>query len=314
MIPNTAHFVWLGRSMPWIYALGLRSAALRGGFDRVVLHCSADLRPPPGWRGLVDGTGITRRPVDVDATLGLLAPIGGHLVDRYRAAPGPAQRSDILRLAIVYREGGVYLDTDTLTVRSMAPVLRGGLFAGLERVVYPLAVRRSRGVPTRAIALTRSLLRNGLRLCPRGYRLFGAVQALYPAAANNAVFGARPRHPLLGRMLRCVAHMRTEQQSPYAFGPHLFQRSLNHDAGDDLTLHLPEVFYPLAPEIAQHWFRFDRWADPRAAVTPHTRVVHWYASGPSRQLAHRIDAAYVRANAKRQLFSALAAPLLDAHR
>lgn len=58
-------------------------------------------------------------------------PITGHL---YPACNGPAQVSDLMRLEILYREGGVYVDTDCESVRPLAPLLDdpNGFFTGTE--------------------------------------------------------------------------------------------------------------------------------------------------------------------------------------
>jgi hypothetical protein len=52
--------------------------------------------------------------------------------------------------------------------------------------------------------------------------------------------------------------------------------------GADLTVHPPDVFYPLGPEIAEHWVRPARGELARELVRPETRVVHWYASTRAR--------------------------------
>jgi hypothetical protein len=49
-------------------------------------------------------------------------------------------------------------------------------------------------------------------------------------------------------------------------------------ARDDLTIQEPHVFYPLPPEISEHWFRIGRSVRLDAVLLPETRVVHWYAS------------------------------------
>ena len=85
-------------------------------------------------------------------------------------------------------------------------------------------------------------------------------------------------------------------------------------APPDLTVHGPEVFYPLGPEMSRHWFhlRAGRARDLQRVLLPETRVVHWYSSADSGRVTARIDPAYVRDNAERQLFSALALPFVSA--
>lgn len=55
-------------------------------------------------------------------------PIRPEVLDRLRA---PVERADILRLEILYRHGGVYLDTDLECLRPIDPVLDGEDFVGV---------------------------------------------------------------------------------------------------------------------------------------------------------------------------------------
>ena len=43
MIPNVAHFIWFGSDLPWVYALCIKSAAINGNFEQVVLHHADDI-------------------------------------------------------------------------------------------------------------------------------------------------------------------------------------------------------------------------------------------------------------------------------
>jgi hypothetical protein len=114
---------------------------------------------------------------------------------------------------------------------------------------------------------------------------------------------------------RLVELPRARQGVRYALGTHLLQQCVAdapaHSWGEGLTVHPPEVFYPLPPEISRHWFH--RCEDPPidAVLTPQTRVVHWYASVDQRELIARLDPDYVRAHAGDQLFCALAARFLS---
>jgi inositol phosphorylceramide mannosyltransferase catalytic subunit len=55
-------------------------------------------------------------------------PIRPEVLERLRA---PVERADILRLEILYRHGGVYLDTDLECLRPIDPVLEGEQFVGV---------------------------------------------------------------------------------------------------------------------------------------------------------------------------------------
>jgi mannosyltransferase OCH1-like enzyme len=48
----------------------------------------------------------------------------------------PAQQADLMRLEILWRDGGVYVDTDCEPVRSLEPLLSHGCFFGSEDGVH----------------------------------------------------------------------------------------------------------------------------------------------------------------------------------
>jgi hypothetical protein len=77
-------------------------------------------------------------------------------------------------------------------------------------------------------------------------------------------------------------------------------------AGADLHVLEPEAFFPLGPEISEHWFRESARVELDEVLGPRTLLVHWYASVRTRPYVEQIDARFVEAHAERQLFSALA--------
>jgi hypothetical protein len=309
LIPPVAHFIWFGKQLPWVHALAIRSAALRGGFEQVLLHHADDLSHTAVWPELLALPGFAARSLDASS---LLEPHG--LASIYANLQAPAARANVLRAAILAGEGGVYLDLDTLTVASLAPLRqRCGAFVGEERVVWPASVRRSRRPLVLAAGLARAGVREVCRVLPDGWRRFRSIESHYPAAANNAVLAAAPGHAFVRRLLANMLAVPTERRTVrFALGTHLLQDTLAEDREPDLCVLPPSVFYPLGPEISHHWFRLRRTLPPlREVIADDTLVVHWYASVRTHKLVPRIDAQYVRAHADRQLFSALALPLLD---
>ena len=309
MIPPVAHFIWLGARLPWIFRLSIRSAALRGGFERVVLHhdkalALRDLQALPGFEArrlsiddLFERTGVTPRP----------------LVALYRQLTSPAARANLLRLAILMQEGGVYLDTDTITVRSFDRLRKAGVFCGQERVALPYRVVRSRDP---RVVLRAGLLmaaRDVARRLPDGWRTFRRIEGRYPLAANNAVLGGAPGHAFLRGLLDHVVGLpAAERMKRYRLGTHALQECLGAYSGPagDVVVHPPETFYPLGPEISEHWFRKRAHPVLGEVLTEATHVVHWYASVRTRNIVPKVDAPYVRRNCETQLFSALVRPLV----
>jgi hypothetical protein len=309
LIPSVAHFIWFGTRLPWVHTLAIRSAVLRGGFERVFLHHADDLSHTPVWPELLALPSFVARRIDADA---LLEPHG--LASIYADLDAPAARANVLRAAILAGEGGVYLDLDTVTVASLASLRqRCNAFVGEEYVVWPAAVRRSRRPLVHATGFARAGVRELCRLAPDGWRRFRSIESWYPAAANNAVLAATPGHAFVHRLLANMIAVPAERRTVrFALGTHLLQDTLSEYRESDLCVLPPPVFYPLGPEISHHWFRLRR-SLPKLdeVISEDTLVVHWYASVRTQQLVPRIDAQYVRAHADRQLFSALALPLLD---
>lgn len=320
-IPPVAHFVWFGRTFPWLNWLALRSAADRGGYERVILHHADDLRGAPHFRALAREPRVECVPLNFPGLLEAgeaaapgIAALGG------RIGEAAATRSDLARLLLLWLHGGVYLDVDTVTLAPLDDLrVRGGFFCGAERLVWPGAVRASRSPLTLGGALLRSVTRDLLRRHPGGWRHFRRIERWFPAAANNAVLGAVPGHPFVAQLLARAAELPAQAlaRSRYALGPDLLQEALHAGVAADVRVLPPEVFFPLGPEISEHWFRLRAPGTcPRVedVLHPATRIVHWYGSVRAREMVRVFDADYVRAHRDRQLLAALAAPWVEAAR
>jgi hypothetical protein len=310
-IPPRVHFCWIGSRLPWAYACALLSAAAHAGMDEVVLHHTDELEQGPVLRALEAAQGLRLHRLSPEACLGRVQQdldLGPALTDLYARLPSPVQRSDLLRAAILYGEGGVYLDLDTVTVASLTPLLDARQFLGTEYIVWPHWVYGSRSPLVWAKHLGLDILRKVLRRAPGGWRYFRLVQGWYVTEVNNAVMGGEAGAPLFAAALRAMAAVPADQPpGPYALGPDLFQSLLRSRTFSGLVVHPPARFYPLPPEISEHWFRSCRRADLAlsAVLLPQTVVVHWYGSVRTRALVEHISPASVKTLAPRQLYSAL---------
>jgi glycosyl transferase-like sugar-binding protein len=307
-IPPVAHFIWFGREFLWVHLLALRSAAERGEFDRVILHHAGDLRSSPWWEALEQIPGVEARHLDAESLIEQAGGLG--LVRVFRELVEPAGKANVVRAALLFLEGGTYLDSDTVTLRSFRPLLEpGGGFCGAERIIRPYTIRYHPTIADRAASLIRRVARSTLRETPGGWRLFRRIERWYPAAVNNAVLGSVPGYPLLGSLLQRMTDLPpAARRVRYALGTHLLQQTVQSHPAADFRILEPAVFYPLGPEISVHWFRQSRRVRLDEALLPETRLVHWYASVRTRAIVPGIDPAYVRAHASTQLFSALALP------
>jgi Glycosyltransferase sugar-binding region containing DXD motif len=255
---------------------------------------------------------VTLRRLDLPRLLAGCEPFGAALGEVFARLVSPATKSDLVRLALLYGEGGVYLDIDTVTLVDFGPLCRGvDAFCGLERIVYPASVRHSHNPLVRMPAFLRSTLRSLLRLWPTGFRPFRKVEGWYPKMPNGAILAARSRGCFITECISEAVKLPAERQPvPCALGPHLLQAVVPRFHLPDLAVHEPEVFFPLGPEISEHWFRLGREPHLEQVLSPKTVLVHWYGSVRTKHVVPVIDPAYVRAHAHEQLFSALALPLL----
>ncbi|HYO96599.1 MAG TPA: glycosyltransferase, partial [Polyangiaceae bacterium] len=221
-------------------------------------------------------------------------------------------RSNILRAAVLYEQGGIYLDLDTVTLSSLRPLLNSPQFLGYEHIVWPYFVIKSRSPLLKLKSEALSIARTICRLLPAGYRVFRKLSPLYYECVNGAIAGGVARAPLMASYLRAMLRVPRERQlQPHALGTYLLQEIVGGYTGDDLQIHGPDVFYPLAPEVSEHWFRIVERVDLADVVRPTTRVVHWYASVRTRELLPKISPSYVKMHASRQLYSALVAPFVE---
>ncbi|MGB5810802.1 MAG: glycosyltransferase [Polyangiales bacterium] len=313
MIPSTAHFVWYGTRLAYLYALAVRSAATHGGFEAVRLHHADPLDEEPHVRALRELPNVEFVALDDQRLCDEV--VGPKLADLSRELVSPAARSNVARMALLIRDGGVYLDTDTLTVRPFDEV-RGAsnAFIGQERIVFPGHVVRSRDPRVKAKAYAMTALRDVYRRIPHGYRAFQRIEPHYHLAVNNAVIGSAPGHPFVRACVDEMVRMPAERRlRRYALGPHLLQAMVSEGKVDDLRLCMPEQFYPLAPEISAHWFRdYPGGADGRKVVGPTTCCVHWYASVRTKKVVAQISTDDdIRRLAATQLYSSLARRVID---
>ena len=306
-IPAVAHFCWIGPRLSWASVFALLSASECGEFEDVVLHHTDALEDGREIRALRQARGVRLSRVDPTDVLTQAAQFlgaGEALVEMYSRLKSPVVRSDILRAAILFTRGGVYLDLDTITTRSFRPLLDAPCFLGGEYVVWPLAIRQRRTPALWLRQIGLDVLRKMLRSAPGGWRAFRAVQRLYFMNVNNAVMGAEAGTPLLAAYLRAMLKLPPERQGlPYALGPDLLQIVVEDAPAGSVVVHEPDTFSPLPPEISEHWFRIGRLTSAAAVLPDTTRVVHWYASIRTAELAAHISPAYVRENRRQQMYS-----------
>lgn len=285
----------------------MKSAALRGGFEKVLLHHDDDLSATPHWTETSKIPGFETRLIDPEE----IFP-DPDLLRIYRRLTAPAAKSNMVRAAMLSREGGVYMDLDTVTIADLTPLREASAaFCGEEIIALPTDVHRTRDPRILATAGARIAFRELCRRIPRGFRLFQKLDQGYPRQVNNAVLASEPEHPFILELLRQMAAVpRERQRVRFALGTHLLADLVENWDGEGLEVYPSTYFYPLGPEVSHHWFRQNVPFSLAELLAPETVIVHWYASVRTKEIVPRISPDTVKRYAASEPFSALALPFI----
>jgi inositol phosphorylceramide mannosyltransferase catalytic subunit len=112
-------------------------------------------------------------------------PIRPEVLDRLRV---PVERADILRLEILYRHGGLYVDADVECLRPVDPVLADAEFVGV-------CVKPGRATNTLIAAVPRH------PLLERALREVRPMQEYWSLEASSAILKESAGPPLLRRLV-----------------------------------------------------------------------------------------------------------------
>jgi hypothetical protein len=188
IIPNHLIFVWLGKNFPWSLQWAMESAYKQCKPDKVTLVWSGTANDVVN--GFLNKFSFSIRSIEVSADYFKDVIHGDKLWQVYQKLQQPAAKSNILRLVALWKEGGIYLDGDTVTIKDLSPLREYKGFCGVEPVALPYTLYQSKN----PISWFMAGIRLGFReLCARsshGVRWFRIVESLYISAANNAVLGA----------------------------------------------------------------------------------------------------------------------------
>ncbi|MEL6445919.1 MAG: glycosyltransferase [Bacteroidota bacterium] len=324
-IPALGHFVWLGPRLSVLGYLSVRSALDRGGFEAIRLHHDVpaladdplvqDLQRYPTFELLpiapedfLKGEGLEG---EDDA---LTIAHRQEVARRYHLLGPMTSRANVLRLLVLWRDGGVYLDTDAITLRDLAPVRQGFQgFAGLERVAMTTAVVNGYNPFQWAKAGWLNLVREGIRrFSGNAGAAFRRIEHWFTLAPNNAILGATPGNATVARFLREAATMPEAQAlTRKQIGPRLLERLLGTDGVPDFRMLPPDAFYPLPPEVCWDYVRDDPQHRLGDRPTPTAYVAHLYDSVLSRWLRGPLDAAHFEATRGRTMLARMVEPYLD---
>ncbi len=125
VVPNIVHYVWIhdqGEPFKFIHWLGFVSAHRRLRPEKILFHCNNEPERKFWWLN------ITRTYSSVLEIIRIIPPreIYGNEVVREQ------HQSDIVRLEILAKHGGIYLDLDVLVLQSFYPLRVYNITMGLE--------------------------------------------------------------------------------------------------------------------------------------------------------------------------------------
>jgi hypothetical protein len=284
-IPNQFLFVWDDNFLPYAAYLAIRTVAVQCNPERIFLLKAPHLNDVPNFQRLQREVACLQ-PVDIDLPAWLEEaglPCTQKLLDansflKERNFFGSV--SDLLRSLFLYLHGGIYLDTDTLTLRDMNPLLELGGFTAEEHILLSSKIfkENSRWRYLRTAPLT--VIRD---ICARfswGVRCFQALSPLYTCVVHNATMGFRPRHPFMRDVLLRIAEKYPERPSRYPLlGPDTLQDLLEENRYPNVSVLPPRCFSPLGPTMTFQYFhrRNGKTVDKllKRIVQPDTYAIHW---------------------------------------
>lgn len=122
VVPNIVHFVWFGEYTPleFHHMLSIKSAFIKINPKIIYLHC--DHEPIGKWWKYIQEEVTSLKILKMDAP----SEIFGNSIIK------PEHKSDIARMQILIKYGGIYLDTDAIALKSFDPLRKFEYTMGLE--------------------------------------------------------------------------------------------------------------------------------------------------------------------------------------
>jgi Glycosyltransferase sugar-binding region containing DXD motif len=319
VVPAHVHFLWTGPGFGLCHRLAVESVLLTNPQLSVTLHLVEEAprrEPNRELEQLHDRPRLTlreRTPRDVLAACDDAAT----LLATYQRIPAKAAsaKSNLLRYAILWREGGIYLDLDVLVVRSLEPLRAAECSLGTElvwradeaRVAGELApwMAAPSAAFAAAIALRRTELALGTSRLPilRGTHAWHRwlEQRWSRAQPNNAVLAAAPRARFLAALLERAPTV--DATVRFRLGPTLVTEiARRHPTA--ATLLPPDVLYFVPPSQSFRFFR-----EAALQLPPRALLIHYVSSNHRRELEliARDGLAAIPPSLFRKLASAVAA-------
>jgi len=300
--------VWAGSSFPFTARLTIESLLLADPQAQVEVHV---LGPHPTTAHFTSlnsdpSSRVTIHDIDIDSLFDGLGATIGHdwsaLLDSIPEGAFSAQ-SNLLRYALLYRRGGVYVDFDVLALRPLHDLADGKAFIGCERVwIHDEARVEGRWrwrmtFGTVGWALSWFAKRSDSKLFGGSLRLARLLRApdqLWTRLqANNAIVGAPAGSPFIHEVLRRCGSVKPTVR--YALGPTLVSAVVRDHP--HLICVVPEsTLYPVPPSESHRFFE-----DRTLSLAASTAAIH-YVNSNHRKLIRDLEPGDVRFDTRPELF------------
>jgi hypothetical protein len=199
-----------------------------------------------------------------------------------------------LRYALLYKQGGVYLDTDVIAIRSWDDLLRYRGFCGLEAVAFPGDLYASFNPFRYLFAGILYLWRLLCAYLPRGWQIFRPTEKFFRYSANGAILGSEPKNKIVEEFFAKIGELREKDFSVAAcIGPHIVQKATKNKSSENMETLPSAYFYPLGPDISLQYFRNGSVKHLDKILSPQTRIVHWYNSVEKKYLRQQLSKKWI---------------------
>jgi hypothetical protein len=296
MIPNRIFFIWLGKYFPWSAGIAALSALRVQKPEEVVIYSDIDLQGE-GFDLVKNEKGITFKIIDNS----LFENLNDNQIcmELFNKLKSPASKANLLRLALLYKYGGVYMDTDTITVKPFNDLLNFKGFCGTEPIALPAKLYNSLNPFAWFVCGLRFAWRFFCTYCPSGEQIFRKTENLFSQSANNAVLASEAKNPLIAKAFEEINLMnKALQLKRFRLGTHLLESISQNKSSEFMEVLPSSYFYPLGPEICRHFFLDGSAKRLNKMLLPNTRIVHWYNSVEHRFLKEPLSAAWIKKHPK----------------
>jgi hypothetical protein len=291
MIPNRIFFIWLGNNFPWSAGVAVFSALRTQKPEETVVYSDIELQGE-GFDLIKGEKGIVFKIIDSSIFKGL--GDNGICEKLYNKLKSPASKANLLRLALLYKYGGIYLDTDIVFVKPIDDLLRFKGFCGTESVALPRELFESINPFAYIVCGLRFAWRFFCTYCPSGEQIFRKTEKFFSQSANNAILASEAKNPIIARAFEAINLMKESMRlKRYRLGTHLLENITQNRSSEFMEVLPSCYFYPLGPEICRHYFLDGTAKRLNKMLLPETRIVHWYNSVEHRFLNEPLSTAWL---------------------